>query len=40
MTGGVVGYVDTLISVAEDCRVTTGEVPPDRAGEPTVAAVR
>ena len=34
------GYTDTFISVAEDCRATTGEVPPDRGGGPTVAAVQ
>ncbi len=34
------GYTDTFVSVAEDCRATTGEVPPDRAGGPTVAAVQ
>ena len=35
------GYTDTFISVAEDCRATTGEVPPARAGgPPTVAAVQ
>ena len=32
---------NTFISVAEDCRAATGEVPPDRAGgAPTVAAVQ
>ncbi len=34
------GYTDTFIAVAEDCRATTGEVPPDRGGGPTVAAVQ
>lgn len=34
------GYTDTFIAVAEDCRATTGEVPPQRAGTPTVAALQ
>ena len=34
------GYTDTFIAVAEDCRATTGEVPPARAGAPTVAGVQ
>lgn len=34
------GYTDTFIAVAEDCWATTGEVPPERAGGPTVAAVQ
>lgn len=34
------GCTDTFIAVAEDCRATTGEVPPDRGGGPTVAAVQ
>ncbi|MHB1536755.1 MAG: DUF6157 family protein [Acidimicrobiales bacterium] len=32
------GYTNTFIAVAEDCRATTGEVPVERAGVPTVAA--
>jgi hypothetical protein len=35
-----VGYVNTFIAVAEDCRATTGEVPPDRAGSATVATTQ
>lgn len=31
------GYTDTFIAVAEDCRATTGEVPAERAAGPTVA---
>ena len=34
------GYTNTLIIVAEDCRATTGEVPPERAGNPSVASVQ
>ena len=34
------GYINTFIAVAEDCRATTGEVPPARAGAPTVAGVQ
>lgn len=34
------GYTNTFISVAEDCRATTGEVPADRSGGPTVAGVQ
>lgn len=30
-------YYDTLIEVAEDCKASTGEVPPIRAGKKTVA---
>ncbi|WP_432483470.1 DUF6157 family protein [Kineococcus esterisolvens] len=33
------GYRDTFISVAEDCRAPTGEAPPARA-KPTVAGVQ
>ena len=33
------GYRDTFISVAEDCRACTGEAPPARA-KPTVAGVQ
>jgi len=32
-----VGYVNTFIAVAEDCLAATGEIPPERAGGPTVA---
>ncbi len=35
-----VGYTNTFIRVAEDCRATTGEVPPERGGAPTVAGVQ
>jgi len=38
--GATVGYVNTFIAVAEDCRATTGEVPAARASGPTVAAVQ
>ena len=34
------GYANTFIEVAEDCRATTGEVPSERAGGPTVAAIQ
>ena len=34
------GYRSTFIGVAEDCRATTGEEPPQRAGAPTVAGVQ
>ena len=34
------GYANTFISVAEDCRATTGEVPPARGAGPTVAGVQ
>jgi len=37
---GSVGYINTFIAVAEDCSATTGEVPPDRAGGPTVAGTQ
>ena len=35
-----VGYTNTFIAVAEDCRATTGEVPPPRGSGPTVAGVQ
>lgn len=34
------GYTNTFIAVAEDCRATTGEVPPERAGNPSVASIQ
>lgn len=34
------GYTNTFIAVAEDCRATTGEMPPSRAGAPTVAQIQ
>ncbi|WP_337063278.1 DUF6157 family protein [Kineococcus sp. G2] len=34
------GYRDTFISVAEDCRASTGETPPERGGKPTVAGLQ
>ena len=34
------GYTSTFIAVAEDCRAATGEVPPARAGAPTVAGLQ
>ena len=37
---GVVGYTNTFIAVAEDCRAATGEIPPERAGGPTVASTQ
>ena len=37
---GVVGYTNTFIAVAEDCRAATGEVPLARAGDPTVASAQ
>ncbi len=36
----VVGYVNTFIAVAEDCRAATGEIPPERVGGPTVASTQ
>ncbi|MGY1808223.1 DUF6157 family protein [Blastococcus sp. SYSU D00669] len=33
-------YTDTFIEVAEDCRATSGEVPPARGGAPTVAGLQ
>jgi hypothetical protein len=35
-----VGYTNTFISVAEDCRARTGQVPPERGATPTVAGVQ
>lgn len=32
-------YIDTLIAVADDCPITTSQVPPDRKGKKTVANV-
>lgn len=34
------GYRNTFIAVAEDCKATTGEVPPLRAGARTVAGLQ
>ncbi len=34
------GYTDTFIAVAEDCRAIAGEDPPGRAGGPTVAVAQ
>ncbi len=34
------GYRETFISVAEDCRALTGEAPPSRGGKPTVASIQ
>ena len=34
------GYRDTFISVAEDCRASTGETPPARGSKPTVAGLQ
>lgn len=34
------GYTNTFIAVAEDCRATGGEVPPPRASGPTVASTQ
>ena len=39
-TGARAGYTDTFVAVAEDCRATSGEVPPRRPGPPSVAAVQ
>lgn len=36
----VVGYANTFIAVAEDCHAATGEIPPERAGGPTVASTQ
>ncbi len=33
-------YTNTFIAVAEDCRATTGEAPPQRGNAPTVAQVQ
>jgi len=35
-----VSYTNTFIAVAEDCRATTGEVPTERSGTPTVASAQ
>jgi len=35
-----VGYTNTFIAVAEDCRATSGEVPSRRTGAPTVAGTQ
>jgi hypothetical protein len=35
-----VGYANTFIAVAGDCRAAMGEIPPDRAGGPTVASTQ
>ena len=34
------GYVNTFIAVAQDCRATSGEVPPPRGSGPTVAGTQ
>ncbi len=34
------GYTNTFIAVAEDCRAATGDVPAERAGSPTVASTQ
>lgn len=34
------GYTDTFIAVAEDCRAATGQAPPQRGGTPTVAGIQ
>ena len=34
------GCTNTFISVAEDCRARTGEIPAERGGAPTVAGVQ
>ncbi|MDQ6782917.1 MAG: DUF6157 family protein [Actinomycetota bacterium] len=34
------GYTSTFIVVADDCPATTGEIPPERAGRPTVATTQ
>ena len=34
------GYTNTFIAVAEDCRATTGEDPSSSGSTPTVAAVQ
>lgn len=36
----MVGYTNTFIAVAEDCRAVTGELPPERPGALTVARVQ
>ncbi|MCH9809095.1 MAG: hypothetical protein K0U74_15325 [Alphaproteobacteria bacterium] len=33
-------YSNVFISVAEDCPATSGEVPPERGGKPTVAGLQ
>jgi hypothetical protein len=37
---GIVGYKNTFIAAADDCRATVGEVPPERVRNPTVASVQ
>ena len=34
------GYENTFIQVAEDCRASAGEVPPERGSGPSVAGVQ
>jgi hypothetical protein len=33
-------YVNTFIQVAEDCVATRGEIPPERAGKPTIGSAQ
>ena len=33
-------YLDAFIQVSEDCPASTGLIPPDRAGKPTVAGLQ
>jgi hypothetical protein len=35
-----VGYTNSFIAVADDCPATSGEVPPERSGGPTVASTQ
>jgi len=33
-------YINTFISIAEDCPATTAQIPPDKAGEKTIAGLQ
>ena len=33
-------YINTFISIAEDCPATTAQIPPDKAGDKTIAALQ
>jgi hypothetical protein len=33
-------YINTFIEIAEDCPVTTAQIPPDKAGEKTIAGLQ
>src|SRR5687767_9562108 len=33
-------YINTFIEIAEDCPTTTAQIPPDKAGEKTIAGLQ